>query len=169
MRLNAVLAFVLAVSLLLAGCGFRPLYQKDDTLVGGSTILDQVTIASIRGSVGQQLRNDLIDRFYHHGYPDNAPYILSIALGETTRDIVIQKDDVTSRAQIVMIANYTLTEKETRKVISKGVVRAVGSYNILGSQYATIVTRDTARDLALKELADKMTLRVSSLLTAYNQ
>lgn len=165
MKFGSILTVLFIAASLVTGCGFRPLYQKAETDSGTTVVLDKVSIASIDGTIGQQLRNELIDRFYHHGYPSNAPYILTINLRETTRDIVIQKDDVTSRAQIVVIAHYSLTEKETRQEISKGVVRSVGSYNILGSQYATVVTRDTARDLALKELADKMALRVAALLT----
>lgn len=165
MKITAALTACVLSVLIIAGCGFRPLYYDVNTVSGGESVLDQVSISSIQGSSGQQLKNELIDRFYNSGYPENPPYVLAIELKEATRDIVIQKDDVTSRAQIVMIINYVLLEKETRKTLSKGAVRAVGSYNILGSQYANIVTRETARDLALKELADKMALRVSVILT----
>lgn len=150
--------------LFLAACGFRPLYQDASTLGGDGTVLDTVTISSVVGANGQQLKNELIDRFYNSGYPDQPRFVLVIHLQEFGRSVVIQKDDVTSRAQIVLRARYSLTNQETRKVISSGDVRAVGSYNILGSQYATIVTQKNARDLAIKELADKMTLRIATIL-----
>ncbi len=165
MKFVAAVASCFLSALLVAGCGFRPLYYDVSTMSGGESVLDNVSISSIAGSTGQQLKNELIDRFYNNGYPENPQYVLSIELKEATRDIVIQKDDVTSRAQIVMIINYVLLEKETRKILGKGAERSVGSYNILGSQYANIVTRDKARDLALKELADKMALRVAVMLT----
>lgn len=162
-RASRFLAVCLCL-LTLSGCGFRPLYGTSSTLTGGSTSLDLVQIGSVRGSGAQQLENALIDRFYHNGYPQEPTYVVEINQVEMHRDIVIEKNDVISRSQLVLRADYTLREKQTRHVIAKGSVRAVGAYNILASQYTTVVTRKKARDLAIKEVADNLALRLAVVL-----
>lgn len=148
----------------LAACGFTPLYSHTSTPAGNSSTLDTVWIETIPDADGLMLRNNLIDRFYHHGVPDNPAYRLRIVLTQNTRDLAIQKDATTTRAQLVFRADYTLISDATRETIDSGSVRAIGSYNILSSQYTTIVTQNAAREQALQELADKITLRMGVVL-----
>lgn len=159
-----VIALVASLALL-NGCGFRPLYGNANTLAGSATSLDQIIIEDTPGGASElNIKNALIDRFYHHGYPENAPYSLRVALQESARSIVIEKNDTTTRTQLVMSAAYTLINRSTRQVIDKGVIRAVSSYNILPSQYTTLVTQADARDMAIRELADKLTLRMAVVM-----
>jgi LPS-assembly lipoprotein len=157
---------MLFLALFVAACGFRPLYQNTNTLTGQLTSLDQITIDQIApgGQSAQALKNALIDRFYHQGYPQNAPYVLKIAIQETGRNIVIEKNDTTTRQQLVITANYDLTDRRTRKSIEHGIIRAVGAFDVLESQYTTLVTENSARDAAIKELADKIQLRLAVVL-----
>lgn len=149
---------------LLNNCGFRPLYGGGSTLAGNNTSLDQVIVEDMPGATGLNMKNALIDRFYHHGYPDNAPYSLSIALQESSRAIVIEKNDTTTRTQLVMTAHYRLIDRSTRAIVDKGNIRAVSAFNNLPSQYTTMVTQADARDMATRELADKLTLRMAVIL-----
>lgn len=173
---------VLVCASLITACGFRPLYQNTNTLGGDGSRFDLIQIDDVKGGpaiIGanaksvvstingvnaHNLRNALVDRFYHNGYPDRAPLSLQINVAETLRDIVIERNDTKSRAQVVIVANYTLINKQTRAVIDAGSARASSSYNILLSEYTTSVTREQARDMALQDLADKITLRMSVVL-----
>ncbi len=152
---------VCMMAIVISACGFRPLYQGTNTLAGGSSPLDSVEIAEMRGSLGLFLKNALIDRFYHNGYPSNPRYTLKVNVIETYRNIVIQKNDTTTRTQLVLRANYELIDRTTRKSIDSGSMRAVMAYNNLLSQYTTVVTQNDARDAAIRDLADKLTLRTS--------
>ena len=154
----------LILCLFVAACGFRPLYSGTNTLTGGTTALDSVWIQTIPGIPGVKLRNALMDRFYNNGTPDNPAYTLVIVLKEDYRDIVIEKDDTTTRSQLVVRANYRLINQATREVVDKGAIRSNSSYNILSSQYTTLVTQDEARDLAIQDVADKITLRLGVVL-----
>jgi len=149
---------------LLAACGFRPLYQNTNTLAGGATSLQQVWVANIPDRSGLRLRNALMDRFYHNGRPANPSYLLEVKLAENHRDVIIEKDDTTTRRQIVLSAEYRLLDQNTRRVIDDGALRATSAYNILPSQYTTLVTEDEARGNAIRDLADKMTLRLATVL-----
>ncbi|MDB5477507.1 MAG: hypothetical protein JWM96_2 [Alphaproteobacteria bacterium] len=157
-----VLACFLALSL--TACGFHPLYQNTNTFAGQETVLNDIEITDISGVNGLDLRNNLIDRFYNNGRPDNACYTLNIMLEELGRNIVIQKNDTTTRAQLVLRANYRLLDNETRQEVDSGTIRAVSSYNLLPSHYTTLVTQSDARDMAVRELADKMTSRIAVVL-----
>lgn len=126
--------------------------------------MDSVSIGSLNGDQGIALRNALIDRFYNHGYPTSPRYQLTALIEETTRDIVIQKNDTTTRSQLVMRATYQLVNAQTREVVDKGAIRAASSYNILPSQYSTLITQNDARDRNVRELADKITTRLAVVL-----
>ncbi len=155
---------VLLFSFFLAACGFRPLYQNTNTLSGGATPLQQVWIANIPDHSGLRLRNALTDRFYHSGAPQDPRYALEVKLAENHRNVIIDKDDSTTRRQLVLSAEYRLLERATRRVLDSGSLRASSAYNILPSQYTTLVTEDAARMNALNDLADKITLRLATIL-----
>jgi LPS-assembly lipoprotein len=159
------------VALLISACGFRPLYQDTNTLAGQTTSLDNITIEQIapEGQSAQELKNALIDRFYHRGYPQNALYVLKISIQETGRNIVIEKNDTTTRQQLVISANYDLTDRRTRKSVEHGIIRAVGAFDVLQSQYTTLVTENNAREAAIRELADKIQLRLAVVLDKLQQ
>jgi LPS-assembly lipoprotein len=157
---------VIITTLLIGACGFRPLYSGTNTLAGDATTLDNITISDVLpgGSSGLALKNALIDRFYHHGYPSNAQYVLKITVLETGRNIIIQKDSTTTRSQLVLSATYDLEDRQNRKTVDHGVIRAVGAYNVLQSQYTTLVTQNAAREAAINEMADKITMRMAMVI-----
>jgi LPS-assembly lipoprotein len=152
---------LILVAFALVGCGFTPLHSAH---TNSDTSLNRVWIDTLPNSDGLMLRNALIDRFYTNGMPDQTPYILQIELTQLQRDLVIDKDSTTTRAQLVYRADYHLIDRTTRQSVDSGSMRAIGSYNILSSQYTTLVTENAAREQALQELADKLTLRMGVVL-----
>jgi LPS-assembly lipoprotein len=155
---------LLLVALSLSSCGFRPLYaplQNDD----GTSVLDTVWISTISGSSGVILRNYLLDGFYQNGYPQTARYLLNIAVQEFSRDVDVQKNDTTTRVQFVARAVYELQDRITKTVVDHGEVRAVSGYNVLLSQYTTVVSQSDARDRALRDIADKIQTRTALVLS----
>jgi LPS-assembly lipoprotein len=149
---------------LITACGFRPLYQNVDTLSGGTTALDRIYVDRIANGPGVMLRNHLIDRFYNSGMPEDAPYVLQVTLFEDRRNLAISRQDTTTRSQLILRAQYKLLDRATRQTVDSGEARAVNSYNILSSQYTTLVTENEARELALQELADEITRRMAVVM-----
>jgi LPS-assembly lipoprotein len=158
------LGIVFVALFTLSACGFRPLYQGTNTLAGDASVLDSVEISVNSGSLPQAVKNALIDRFYHHGYPTDAKYVLKVEVQETYRNIIIQKNDTTTRTQLVLRATYQILDRATRQIVDEGSMRAVMAYNNLLSQYTTVVTQNDARDATVRDLADKLTLRTSVVL-----
>ena len=162
--------FILTVILIalapwmISACGFRPLYAPTEQ-ADGRDLLDQVWIATIQGQNGVILRNYLLDGFYHHGYPQTARYELTVNLAEFVRDVDVQKNDTTTRAQYVMVATYQIKDRSTQQVIDTGQARSVAGYNILLSQYTTLVSQNDAKNRTLRDLADKLQTRTALVLS----
>lgn len=159
-----VSVLVIAASLGVAACGFRPLYAPIQ-YADGTSALDNVWIETIADENGMILRNHLLDSFYSDGYPETARYNLKITLREFVRNADIQKNDTTTRAQLVMLANYTLQDRVTQQVLETQQVRSIVGYNILLSSYTTIVSRKDARDRGLRDIAEKIQTRVALILS----
>ena len=153
---------ILSTVLFLASCGFQPLYGSNST---AEAVLDNIWIDTIANSNGIALRNELVDRFYHQGYPENPAYVLSVSINEKYRNLDIQQDDTTTRAQIVQRAHYQLKDRKTNKIIFEETVRAVNSYNILANQFTTTVTSDEAQKRGIRDLADKIQNRLAIYLS----
>lgn len=153
---------LLSMLLFLSGCGFQPLYGTNST---AEAVLDNIWIDTIANANGVALRNELIDRFYHNGYPQNPSYVLSVTLVEKYRDLDIQEDDTTTRAQLIMRATYQLKDRETGRLLFSETARSVNSYNILASQFTTTVTAQEARNRGTRDLGDKIQNRLAIYLS----
>ena len=122
---------------------------------GAPAVHADIEIASIPNRDGQQLRNDLIDRLNPRGRPAEARYILNIEpLKTTSTDLGIQKDATVTRTEIEIEAHVVLKEKGTDVILLDRRLHAVGGYDVLDQQYATLVTRQSVTEHILAELAD---------------
>lgn len=145
----------------LAGCGFRPLYGAGDGGLHANQALSQIAVASIEDRPGQMLRNLLIDRLTPGGYPDKPAFRLEVSLREEQVDFGIRKDATATRAQLNQFANFRLVDTATGQPVFSGQARSVNSYNILSSEFGTLVTEDSARDRGLRRLADDIVTRIA--------
>ncbi|MCB9978988.1 MAG: hypothetical protein H6862_05245 [Rhodospirillales bacterium] len=157
------LVLVLA-AFLPAACGFHPVYGTGGSgagqAVGGD--LSRIEIGPIPDHSGQILRNILIDRFYRTGRPVDAPWSLSLSpIQESLTDLDITRDSDTTRTQIRLRTDVALTEKATGKTLLTRRIESVTSYNVLGSEFATRVTREDARRNALADLARQIEQELS--------
>ena len=150
---------LLLTTLTLAACGFQPMYGNHSVSGHNSprTALNKIDIEIIPNREGQFLRNALIDRFYSGGYPANAEYILNIkAIQERIFDFDVTIEDEATRRQIELSSSFHLTNKKTGKAVLTRSLKATTSYNVLESEYSTIVTEQSAREAALDDLARKI-------------
>lgn len=149
---------VISLCMLLAACGFKPIYGGGGDESYAAFSMADIAIDNIPDREGQRLRNLLMDRLYQAGRPDNARYHLMVApITETQTDLGIQKDATATRAQLKLHTKMKLLDKESNLVVLRRNVRAISSYNILESQFTTLVTEEATRDQLLEQLADKIT------------
>lgn len=154
---------------ILSACGFEPVYgfskQRDDA---AEDLLAQVRISLINDRVGQELRNELLDRMNPKGRPSQPQYDLVVSVVESVADLGIQRDDTATFAKQVVTANFALIDIRTKKEVLSAVSRSNNSYNILrSSPYATQSAEDDARRRAALQIADDITGRVALFLKTY--
>jgi LPS-assembly lipoprotein len=157
------------VAILFSGCGFHPVYGDYSAKAeksSGTSYLSQVAIDIISDREGQILRNNLVDRFYQSGTPTSPVARLHIAkLEETRTELDMTKSSESTRAQLRLKTVMTLTDT-AGQVLLKRDLQTITSYNMLGSEFATRVTEDSARQSAINDLARQIELNLSLY---YNQ
>ena len=157
--LHRLLLIIVLVGL--TGCGFRPLNHP--RLAGGAvtTGLQSTTVEFIDDRIGQQLRNELLDRLNPYGEPDNPQYRLIVDLQEAEQDLGIRKDDSSTRANLLIFATYKLVATSDNSSLLAGRYQSVNSYDILSSQFATQSAREDARRRGAEQIASQIRTRLS--------
>ncbi len=144
----------------LAGCGFQPLYgggERNPTV----TELNLIEIAPIPYTAGQALRNSLIDRISTDPTGLPALYVLDVSLEQSRSALAIQFDDSITRYNLTMTAEFHLTERSTNQVIYSNTTRSVGSYNVVDSEYATLASQQDAERRAARVISEEITTMLS--------
>jgi LPS-assembly lipoprotein len=152
------MAGLLCGVLMLAACGFRPVYDGN-----GGTVraVHSVTIAPIPDRDGQVLRNALIDRLNPRGQPDSPRYRLDVHFSESLNRLAVARDDSLVRGQIAINATFSLVALADGSVALTGRSRALNSYNVVDRQLASVVTERDARERALAEVAEDIATKLA--------
>lgn len=151
---------LLALCLGLAGCGYHALYGDGATGVSTDD-LALVYVGGIPDRPGQQLRNNLVQRLNPSGQPSRPTYTLNVSLSIASTGVGLSRDNTTSRTSITTSATYTLLESDSGKALFTATSRATDAYDVLLSDYATLVSRDDAVNRALREVSDDIRTRLA--------
>lgn len=150
------------MALSVAACGFTPVYGTQSEKAGVQAHLSDIKISNIPNREGQYLRNLLVDNFYRYGYPANPRFLLNIdPINESSADLDITKTADSTRAQLSLSTQIRLFEQGSDKELINRSLRAVTSYNILASEFATRVAEQNAREAALNDLARQIETRIA--------
>lgn len=146
------------IFLLLAGCGFQPMYSQRDT---------DIYVAPISGINGIELRNDLNAKF--GGVRDaSATYTLKINLhSPVTRYKALESTGDATWQEIVMTADYTLSAGDD--VIVTDTESASESYTFVRYLVAANASYNNAIQNTIGVLADKISTRVITETYRYEQ
>jgi len=153
-------ATALVVAVLLAGCGFQPLYGQNSA-GNVESEFKNVKIEAISGRVGQQLHNYLLDRINREGRPANPHYLLSVDLDVQQVRLGFERDDTATRSKVVVMADVRLRDITTGEVLLSRSARSTTSYNIVDSAVATRSAELDAIDRAAREVGDEIRLMLS--------
>jgi LPS-assembly lipoprotein len=122
--------------------------------------LAEVEIGLVPDRLGQNLRNELIDRMYRTGRPVQPTYRLEIEATSYEQRTGYQKDATATRAQIRVNAFFVLRDG-SGKVLLSGQDAAVVGYSIVSDQYAVLVSERDAYERAAEQLAESIVRRLS--------
>ena len=153
---------LIILSLFLSSCGFTPLYnQKSDGYLG------QVKVGTIEERSGQILRNILLESFSPFG-EERPLYEINAQVNYSTRNLSVQKDATTTRAQAVVQFDFSLTHIGSGKVLFKGTESSVADYNILtSSPYSTLISKKDAHVRLLDGIALGIRRQVATFFKGY--
>lgn len=162
-RAVSLAAFVI-FAMALSACGYRPLYGNSSINPGLQSDLSTVKVAPIADRPGQVLHNELVRRFNPTGANTATTYRLKITLSQNIQKLAVLQNTSATRANLNLTATYTLIQNTTGNKVREGRLRAVASYNLIDSDYATRIAEDDARERALDSLAEQLHQQVAFYL-----
>jgi hypothetical protein len=180
---NCARAVAVAAALVLAGCGWRPLYERPspDPSGGAGAALAQISIDPVvpdtnldpltTGSTdvlydsraAQLLQNYLKNALNPRGSPGAAVYHLAVELQQQLRSAVSLGNGETTREDLVMTATYRLNNAKGEQVL-KDTASIVTSYDILQEPFSDLSSRRDAQQRAAQEVAQAIQTRLAVFL-----
>lgn len=88
-------------------------------------------------------------------------YRLDIRLAEQRADIGLRRDDIRTRTNLTLEAEYRLVALVDGKVVLQGRSRTLSSFDILINDYANVVSEQEARQQALRQIGADIRTRLS--------
>lgn len=141
---------IASLALLLGACGFSPMYAP----AGGSgAAIGPVEVAMIDGKAGHVLKTEL-DRILAVENNGGAPALLNITLNEQATPLGLRRDELSTRAELRLTANYVLTPP-SGGAIMRGSVVTVVNYDIPTAAFGEIAAQDDARERAAETMAER--------------
>ena len=152
-------AAVAAALLLLAGCGFTPLYGSHSAThqPAVSAQFASIEIPPLPDRTGQIMRNLLIDSLHPGGAAGDYRYRLNVQVVETVVNLGLQQNSTSTRGQVRITAKYSLTDEQSGKTLVTETLRTSTGYNILINQFSSVLSQDDAEQQGLQQIANDMT------------
>ncbi len=158
-------AIVAVGCLALWGCGFQPLHGTTESGRQVSEQLAQIAIPVIPNREGQLLRNYLVDRLTPLGEPRVSAYSLEVILGEPRQVLALRRDDIISRYSYNANVSFNLRDRSGRIAFS-GSSGFSTDYEVTNSEFATLNSRENARQRVLELIADDIRNRLAVYLSS---
>jgi LPS-assembly lipoprotein len=150
-------ASTIVAGMLLAGCGFHPLYGGMNRAM--SETLSSIYVEPVSERIGYELRNTMIDLLDGPGTAGGASYRLKLALSETTQGIALQNDATITRYNDTLTVTYELSDMAGH-VVTKGTETGLSAYNVLPSSpnanYGTLAAQQDADKRAAQDIAERI-------------
>jgi LPS-assembly lipoprotein len=139
---NILLTIILS---LVCSCSLRPLYNQEEIANYGHH-LGQIEIQPIESIEGVEFYNKMSSIL---APARDKKYLLKITLLYSSNHSSIQKNSDITRENEKLLVEYTLTNKETGKILTNGTFRKFSSYSTIFTPYANnIRSQNTKHNLA---------------------
>jgi len=157
-------ALALGLPLLLAGCGWTPLYADPETGPANAE-LRAIKLYPIPDRTGQRLERALRESFNPDGLPTEQRYLLRVAIQVIREDLGVQSQGLGTRGEVQDIATFTLTNLKTGTQLLTNTIHVSESFDIQANGYSTVVAENDARVRTVEQLRDE----IVTALTLYLQ
>ncbi len=158
--------FAACAALVLAGCGFRPLYGTSSIPEGAESAFATIRVEPVAATNDSDrigyLVAEALDRTLHTpGHDEPVAYALALKLADERRGLDVQEDASITHYNYLLVAERTVNATGAETPAVSGRAETTASYNVVDSQYATLVARKDAEDRAAREIAEQIKLRLA--------
>jgi LPS-assembly lipoprotein len=150
----------LALPMLLAGCGWEPLYASRET-EPADTALRAIKVAPIPERAGQRLEFGLRSSFNPGNVPGPQLFTLNVTVGTALQNLGIQSQGIGTRGEVQLVATYRLVDNKTGKVLQTATIHANDSFDIQANGYSTVVAQDDAYTRCVEQARREIVARVT--------
>ena len=140
---------------IITACGFTPVHKMAVTEQGSSLQLEfnSIYIPFIKDKDGVDLRNSLMDTLYTADRSRDK-YILDVTQKSVEKtSLALASDGSATRAQLKTTYNVVLKNTSDVVLLNQDVISS-STYNILGSQYSTLVASEEAVTRSIRKATD---------------
>ena len=159
---NLLTSSLVAASLLVGGCGLRPLYANGS---GGAVaqVLTDVDVAPIEGHSGWLVRNALRDRLQatQGGAGAGKRLRLDVRLEDSITGFGVRADDAVTRERRSLRARYQLVDAASGEVLLDATAAQDAGIDVVGSEYATIAAETSALERLASGVSDQIVARLA--------
>jgi LPS-assembly lipoprotein len=170
--LNWRVLAVLPLLLLVAACGFRPLYSSgDSTSPGVAQDLASVAIAEPNSRLMQLIRNDLLSTMRPAGTAEPDRYRLDIEASASEEKSIEDSSDSrrAHRATMRVAANFALKDLSGGKTVYQGRTFSHVSYDDVNQSFADLQARTNAIERGAREVALDIRTRLAAHFASAQQ
>ena len=167
MMRKAQLILLMAVAMVLAGCGFKPMYGSSPGNAGVSSELAAVVIPEATDRTGQLIRNDLISTM--KAGTGGEKYSLSLKIEEKNSGIIKKTLPAVTRQAVNLKVEYELMERATGNIVTSGKTFANVSYDVIRQPFADMQAETDARERAALEVAGDVRTRLAAYFAKQQQ
>lgn len=152
----------LALGLMLAGCGLRPLYSGGASGATARSLAD-IEVAPIAGQAGWLMRNAINDRLAPMRNEGAVPrYRLVVDLDDQITGFGVRADDAITRERRTLRARYQLVDAALGTVLLDATAGSDAGIDVVSSEYATIAAENSALERLAGVVADQIVNRIAS-------
>lgn len=164
-RLSAILLMVAA--LVLAGCGYHPLYGSSATSPGVAGNLAGISIPEASDRPGQLIRNELISSMQTGKGEEK--YLLNLTTTVQDNGVIQKKQPAVTRQAILITTSYELIDRSTGKVLTKGSTFSRVPYDVIRQPFADLQAQKDATERAAREVGIDIRTRLAAFFAKQQQ
>src|SRR5437016_7957148 len=154
---------LLGLALVLAGCGWEPLYAERATAPADAA-MRAIRVMPIVERIGQKLELALRESLNPAGLPTPQHYTLRIALRTVRADLGVQTQGLGTRGRFDAFASFVLADSTSGADLLSGLSHVSESFDILANEYSNVVAEDDARTRAVEEMRRDILARLTVFL-----
>jgi LPS-assembly lipoprotein len=151
---------LVSAALLLAGCGYRPLYGSSSETAGVAATLSSISIPEAEDRVGQLIRNDLLSSMRAGKGEDK--YTLLLKPVVKTSGVIDKPQPSVTRDAITLAVSYDLVERSTGSIVHSGKTFSQASGDVIRQPVADLQAETNATERAVHEVSADIRTRLAA-------